>query len=258
MGEDPRSAAPGWYGKLPTLGDFASRRLGADFIEPWDAWLGAGLGAQRERMGDAWLEAYLASPAWRFVLMPGAIETLSPPRALAGVLMPSVDRVGRYFPLTLVADLEPLPSSVASIEALLAWLHRLEDVALDALQDDWSIDELEAALAASGSAALDAEPPFAQAAIARSLEGEGGFVAIESLSSRADLARALLGAVAPAASAACASVLAGRGFWLADQPERPQLLVSAGLPHGEAFARMFGADRAPASGADAAGLETLL
>src|SRR5436309_2709465 len=142
-----RPTIPGWYGKLPTLGDFASRRLGGDFIEPWDAWLGEGLGAQRDRMGDAWLEAYLASPTWRFVLMPACLPGLAPPRALAGVLMPSVDRVGRYFPLTLVTDLEPLPASAGACEALLGWLHRLEDLALDALQDDWSIDELEQALA---------------------------------------------------------------------------------------------------------------
>ena len=29
-------AAAGWYGKLPTLGDFASRRLDNDFVDIWD------------------------------------------------------------------------------------------------------------------------------------------------------------------------------------------------------------------------------
>ena len=144
------TSIPGWYGKLPTIGDFASRRLAADFIEPWDTWLAEGLAAQREDLGDAWLAAYLASPTWRFVLMSDVLEGLSPPRALAGVLMPSVDRVGRYFPLTLVADLADVPGSAAAVESLLAWLHRLEDVALDALQDDWSIDDLEDALGTVG------------------------------------------------------------------------------------------------------------
>ena len=70
------ASIPGWYGKLPSLGDFASRRLEGDFIEPWDTWLGEGLAAQRETLGDTWLEAYLASPTWRFVLMPGTLERL--------------------------------------------------------------------------------------------------------------------------------------------------------------------------------------
>ena len=145
-------AIPGWYGKLPTLGDFASRRLDGDFIEPWDLWLGDGLAGQRETLGEAWLDAYLASPTWRFVLMPGTLAGLDGDPAFAGVLMPSVDRVGRYFPLTLVSRLQRLPQSVTALESLLGWLHRLEDLALDALQDDWSIDDLEDALgrAASG------------------------------------------------------------------------------------------------------------
>src|SRR5664279_3439708 len=86
---------PGWYGKLPTLGDFASRRLEADFIEPWDLWLGEGLQGQRESMGDAWLDAYLQSPPWRFLLMPGVLPGFDAGLIVAGVLMPSVDRVGR-------------------------------------------------------------------------------------------------------------------------------------------------------------------
>jgi type VI secretion system protein ImpM len=246
---------PGWYGKLPTLGDFASRRLAADFIEPWDAWLGEGIAAQRERMGDAWLEAYLASPTWRFVLMPESIPGLAPARALAGVLMPSVDRVGRYFPLTLVTELEPLPASADALEALLAWLHRLEDVALDALQDDWSIDELEQALARFEAPTCAEDLPLPQASLVRALEGEGAFVPIESLSTRADLARVVMGALAVDAGPALHAVLAGHAFWLADQPDRPQLLVSRGLPRGEAFARMFGAPVVAAVHPASAGLQ---
>jgi len=253
-----RSTIPGWYGKLPTLGDFASRRLGADFIEPWDAWLGEGIAAQRERMGDAWLEAYLGSPTWRFVLMPGVIPGLAPARALAGVLMPSVDRVGRYFPLTLVADLEPLPSSAGALEGLLGWLHRLEDVALDALQDDWSIEDLEEALGRIEAPATEPEPSLAQAALVRALAGTGGFVPIDSLASRADLAAAIAASLQPVSASARESALAGRAFWLADQPERPQLLVSSGLPGADDFARMFGALATPSGDAMSAGLETLL
>jgi type VI secretion system protein ImpM len=175
--------------------------------------------------------------------MPGTLERLEPQRALAGVLMPSVDRVGRYFPLTLVADLDPVPPSAAAIEALLGWLHRLEDVALDALQDDWTIDELEESLERVGPAPGFDEPGAspALAALVEALDGEGGFVPIDVLGSRAELAAVLVAALRARSAAARADALAARTFWLADNPEQPQLLVCAGLPRGATFGRMFGA-----------------
>ena len=61
-------AAPGWHGKLPTLGDFASRRLEAPFIEAWDGWLAAGMlalarGAPRDLARGLPRLAELAFPA---------------------------------------------------------------------------------------------------------------------------------------------------------------------------------------------------
>ncbi len=238
---------PGWYGKLPTLGDFASRRLSGEFIEPWDLWLGEGLAAQRETLGEAWLDAYLHSPTWRFVLMPGTFAGLEPQQALAGVLMPSVDRVGRYFPLTLVAGLAQLPQSAAALESLLGWLHRLEDLALDALQDDWSIEELDTALAELppiSALAADPTPPASAAALvelSQALESEGSFVAIDGIGGRAELAALLGAAMGATAAAAWQQATLGKTFWLADNPEHPQLLVTAGLPRRDDFARMFGA-----------------
>ena len=90
----PHPLAAGCYGKLPSLGDFVSRRLPRSFVQPWDAWLQRALAASRARLGAGWLETYLASPFWRFALAPG----LCGPEAWVGVLMPSTDRVGRTFP----------------------------------------------------------------------------------------------------------------------------------------------------------------
>lgn len=138
---------PGWHGKLPSLGDFASRRLDASFVEVWDAWLAAGLLALRQAQPEAWLQAYLASPSWRFVLQPGALPGPAGAQAWAGVLMPSVDRVGRYFPLTLAQPLGEGPASAVQMQALWHWLGRLDELAADALQDDWGVDRLEEELA---------------------------------------------------------------------------------------------------------------
>ena len=150
---------PGWYGKLPSLGDFASRRLDQEFIEAWDHWLASGLASWRENEPSAWLDRYLSGPSWRFVITPGVLKSTPGATAWAGVLMPSVDRVGRYFPLTLALPLARLPASPAQADTLFSWLHALDDLALDALDEDWSADQLEAELLKLGGppASADAE-----------------------------------------------------------------------------------------------------
>jgi type VI secretion system protein ImpM len=135
---------------LPSLGDFATRRLDADFVAAWDAWLSQGLAALR--LEPTWLDDYLASPSWRFLLMPGVLPGALAATAWAGVLMPSVDRVGRYYPLTLATPLAALPADAAGVEALWLWLLKLDEAAADALHEDWTIDTLEAELARIGLA----------------------------------------------------------------------------------------------------------
>jgi type VI secretion system protein ImpM len=134
----------GFFGKVPSHGDFVSRRLPADFVAPWDAWLQAGLADSRVRLGDGWLPIYLNSPIWRFALGAGVCG----PQAWAGVMMPSVDRVGRYFPLTLVhvvsADGRTAPCwPVAGAH----WYHRLETLALSCLDAGFLLARFDTALA---------------------------------------------------------------------------------------------------------------
>jgi len=246
---------PGWYGKLPTLGDFASRRLEADFIEPWDLWLGEALQAQRSAFGEGWLDAYLDTPPWRFLLSPGAIGGPSPELAFAGVLVPSVDRVGRHFPLTLVASLARVPDLAAEFDAVFAWLHRLEDTALDALQGDWSIDELENALVElappgdEGRESVEDRLATMRRAVAAAVARRGGFVDIAGVASRADLAAIFAGP--PVASASPRPPMRGLALWIADPPGRPQLLVSDGLPSRAEFVRMFAGGNGAGTGVSA-------
>jgi type VI secretion system protein ImpM len=235
--------APGWYGKLPTLGDFASRRLPAEFIEAWDGWLAEGIAGLRQSAGDAWLDAYLASPVWRFVLMPGALgagDDSGGPRA--GVLMPSVDRVGRYFPLTLMSPINA-PSSGADVESLLGWLHRLDDAAADALHDDWDVDTLEEELArlsppSNPSAATG--PATDAAATAGTPLDPLRALAIQAFApgARSVLARD----IALGAAELWLSQARGLSFWLAETSDAPpRLLVCRGLPRAARFAELFGA-----------------
>jgi len=122
-------SATGLFGKVPDLGDFVTRRLPAEFVSPWDAWLEAGIAESRARLGVIWEERYQNAPAWRFILAPGTCGD----SAWAGVLQPSVDRVGRYFPLTLAAPLPPDVDVLETMIAAVAWHDRLEQVAAGAL-----------------------------------------------------------------------------------------------------------------------------
>jgi type VI secretion system protein ImpM len=223
---------PGWYGKLPTLGDFASRRLDASFIDPWDAWLAQGIATLREQSAEAWLDAYLASPVWRFVLMPGVLGE----QAMAGVLMPSVDRVGRYFPLTLAAPLPNLPGLGAEVEALLNWLHQLDDAAADALHDDWDVDQLETELARLPLPNLAPTAPPGLHALAQLIAGQTSHTALP-LGSRADLSALL----AQGAASQWQDATRGLAFWWAESnQDAPRSLVSRGLPQGDGFAALLG------------------
>jgi type VI secretion system protein ImpM len=149
------TAAPGagFHGKIPARGDFVSTNLPSAFLEPWDAWLQAGIAASRNELGDRWLPLYLESPIWRFVLSAGACG----PLAWAGVLMPSVDKVGRYFPLTIARPLPRDASAIESVTASEAWFEHAEKAAMRALDDDrLDIAAFSADVAALGDAAAAA------------------------------------------------------------------------------------------------------
>jgi type VI secretion system protein ImpM len=126
--------AAGFYGKLPSHGDFLSRRLPRQFIEPWDHWLQRSLAASREQLGRDWLETYLISPIWQFALAPGACGN----DAWAGVMMPSVDRVGRYFPLTVAAKVNDCPLTQL-FDPSCGWFEVLSKLALSSLDYDFDL-----------------------------------------------------------------------------------------------------------------------
>ena len=219
---------PGWHGKLPSLGDFASRRLDGGFIEAWDAWLSAGLVALRQASPEGWLAAYLASPSWRFLLMPGVMPGQAGAQAWAGVLMPSVDRVGRYFPFTVAQPLAAGPASASQNQGLWSWLARLDELARDALFDDWTAERLEhelARLPAHGVGPLAPGPPAGKALLE---EAAGGVTD----------AATQIGIEAHQAWAAQAQ---GRAWWQASPDDAPaRLLLSRGLPPAHAMPRLFG------------------
>ena len=150
-------AGGGFYGKLPSEGDFVTRRLPWEFTSVWDDWLQQGMQASREALGARWLELYLSAPIWRFQFAPGVCG----PVGWRGLFFASVDRVGRYFPLTLA-----FPDTGATALAALsaepeAWL-AIEDAALAGLTPALPIADfdrmMEALVLPTGAPADPARP----------------------------------------------------------------------------------------------------
>ena len=122
----------GFYGKLPSHGDFLRRRTSDAVVSVWDAWLQDALAASRVALGERWLDIYLTSPAWRFAAAPGACGAAP----IAGVMVPSVDRVGRYFPLTVIAELPEHIDPVAAMTEAAYFFDRAERLVIQTLEAD--------------------------------------------------------------------------------------------------------------------------
>jgi type VI secretion system protein ImpM len=141
--------APGFYGKAVTRGDFLSRRLPPGFAAVWDGWLQGMMEAARGKLGEAWLDAFMTMPVWHFALGRG----IAGPDPVLGVLVPSVDRVGRYFPFTILGRCAPCGLAAAN------WADQVERLALGALEDDFAPEALDAALCSLGAPNPPADLP---------------------------------------------------------------------------------------------------
>ena len=103
-----------------------------------------------------WVESWLDAPVWRFALPPGLCGRLG----VLGVWMPSVDKAGRYYPLTLAA-VAPFDWT-GRLDAMESFLDAAEAAGRDALEYDLTQDTLTARLtAALPSAAGGAAPGHA-------------------------------------------------------------------------------------------------
>jgi len=141
----------GLFGKLPSHGDFLRRRVSDAFLGRWDDWLQRSMAASLSEAGRDWLDLYLTSPAWRFVCGAQALTQ----HCLAGVMVPSVDRVGRYYPLTVVCELSDwsgyLPSPAALAVKCADWFTSIEQLAVEALAaEKLDFEHFDAQVADSG------------------------------------------------------------------------------------------------------------
>lgn len=142
-----RDIRVGFYGKLPSRGDFVR---GGAFLRavtaPWDQWLQSVMPGAQAKLGGRWTEVWHAAPAWRFALAPGVCG----PQPVTGVWLPSVDSVGRTFPLVVAVQ------AVATDDALLA---AMECAGADAIRNVMTPDMLSRRLSCAPCPAVEARAP---------------------------------------------------------------------------------------------------
>lgn len=133
----PPQASAGLFGKLPSRGDFVREGLSRDFTDAWDEWWQRGLMATQRRPREEWLAAWLEAPVWRFVLPPGLLGG----EGILGLWLPSVDKVGRYYPLTIAAAARS--DWAPHVGVMTAFLVAAEEAGRDALEVDLEPAELQ-------------------------------------------------------------------------------------------------------------------
>ena len=129
----------GWFGKLPSVGDFVGKGMSPPLRETVHGWMSTGMAALARSRPEDWRAAYLVSPVWHFLIGPRLWDK----PALLGCLAPSIDKVGRYSPLIVLRSFDKCDvSSVLPPES--RWLYRVDMVLrqvigkripLDALHD---------------------------------------------------------------------------------------------------------------------------
>ncbi len=178
---------------------------------------------------------------WRFALAPGVCGE----QAWAGLLLPSVDKVGRYYPLTFALPAPAQSGLFVDLFKAQDWYSALEDVALSALNVDFSVEQLERALSEITSALAPADERAASAACDLIADLRGRTAVAAFACPAADVSQT----VQAAASALFESAAASRSFWwhIGRDSAASDLHCAHGLPSPEYFAVLLGAGAVDAS-----------
>lgn len=125
----------GVFGKYPGKRDFLALNLPKGVVGVIENWLQTAVAISRERLGRQWVHHYATHPIWNFRLGEEIAGT-----DCIGALMPSVDGVGRYFPLCMVAHAPPGISFPLFEEIPGDWIELLHARLLSALSDDGALE----------------------------------------------------------------------------------------------------------------------
>ena len=216
----------GLFGKLPAKRDFIGMNASRRFLEAWEPWLQAGVAMSKQMLGDAWIETYNRAPIWRYWLGADICG-----EAMIGAFMPSVDGVGRSFPLAIFVGEGDASLAPPELEPNDAWFEAAEAVLLDALEPGATLERIAEKVAALPTPALEPR-----------INKDGGF---EELAEGGVLARDVGREVSAAFLAARRfgrrRAFASQTFWWTIGGEGfPSLgLLEVGLPPATRFADML-------------------
>ncbi|MEL6519831.1 MAG: type VI secretion system-associated protein TagF, partial [Pseudomonadota bacterium] len=129
------------FGKLPAKGDFVSRGMPPELQRIWDRWLSQVFEGARQQLAEQWPSVYVTAPVWRFWIGDAVFG-----HAVTGALAPSMDKVGREFPLSVfLHDAgEQHPAPPVAGDGNEAWYATLDQLMLGATSHsfDGDIDRL--------------------------------------------------------------------------------------------------------------------
>ena len=136
MNQSSSECVTGIYGKLPSKRDFVALHISGPVLAIVEGWLQGGIAASKNQMGRKWQDVFLTTPIWRFWLGEQITGTYC-----VGSLMPSVDGVGRYFPLTILSHGALHETLVPPLDDPLEdWFANAEARLLAALDPNLNID----------------------------------------------------------------------------------------------------------------------
>ena len=155
------------YGKLPSKRDFVAVRAPRAFLDPWEPWLQSAVSSSRDELGKEWQAAFLTAPIWRFWLGADICG-----RSAIGAFMPSLDGIGRYFPLTVFAFADGGAGfAPPEIDLQESWFEAVEAFLLSALDQNIIHEDIAARIDDLTPPTRVVAPPISQAVIRGNLPG---------------------------------------------------------------------------------------
>jgi type VI secretion system protein ImpM len=229
----------GLFGKLPAKRDFVAANAPRRFLEVWEPWLQSSVATSRQMLGAGWLEVYNRAPIWRYWLGADFCG-----EATIGAFTPSVDGVGRSFPLTVFAGEGSASLPPPELDSNDQWCEAAEQILLDALDPNAAFETI--AARAAGLPAPGLQPRSPEISGIEELP-EGGVLV-------RDIDRQLSLAFRAARRFGHRRAFAAQSFWwtIGGEGFSPLALSFVGLPAATRFADMltgaFGAASATAEG----------
>lgn len=153
--ENSVSGKIGCFGKIRAKGDFVSRNLDYEVQEYLDGWLQSAFKISQQQIESDWLKYYLTSPIWRFIISEKKMN-----KDIIGFMMPSIDKVGRYYPLFMLEVFDN--GNLCGDELNCKSFEALEELAMKTLDDGNDSHSFFESLNASGFPLFEERSPVSE------------------------------------------------------------------------------------------------